>query len=65
MSASFKRQNNYMPSAWFPAAMRLRNVRVGLNNNSLFLMVASEKDSEVNLQRTLYVAVFKRLARAP
>lgn len=35
-STSFKRQNNYIPSAWFPAVMRLRNVRVGLTNNSLF-----------------------------
>lgn len=48
-----------MSSAWFPVVMELRNVRVALTNNSLLLTIAPEKDLEVRLITTVYVAVLK------
>lgn len=64
-STSFKRENNYIPGAWLPAVMRLRNVRVGLNNNSLFLTVPSEEDLEMSPVRIVYVTVLKGLVISP
>lgn len=64
VSISFKRQNNYTHSAWLPTVMRLRNVIVGLTNNSLFLTVAPEEALGVSPIRTVPVTVLKGLARA-